>query len=76
MLNLNKVGRPLCKVETAKYNGYIVSVSDQQPNEEEGTEELVQDFKRLKIPNDSRFQHMPVTTREREILHHRMQWLG
>ena len=41
MLNLNKVGRPLCKVEKAKYNGYIVSVSDQQPNEEEDTEELI-----------------------------------
>ena len=69
MLNLNKVGRPLCKVEKGKYNGYIVSVSDQQPNEEEDNEELIKEFKRLKIPNDSRFQHMPDTTREREILY-------
>ena len=69
MLNLNKVERPLCKVEKGKYNGYIVSVSDQQPNEEVDTEELIKEFKRLKIPNDSRFQHMPDTTREREILY-------
>ena len=69
MLNLNKVGRPLCKVEKGKYNGYIVSVSDQQPNEEEYNEELIKEIKRLKIPNDSRFQHMPDTTREREILY-------
>ena len=69
VLNLNKVGRPLCKVEKGKYNGYIVSVSDQQPNEEEDHEELIKEFKRLKIPNDSRFQHMPDTTREREILY-------
>ena len=69
MLNLNKVGRPLCKVEKGKYNGYIVSVSDQQPNEEDDNEDLIKEFKRLKIPNDSRFQHMPDTTREREILY-------
>ena len=40
MLNLNKVGRPLCKVEKGKYNGYIVSVSDQMgSNEDEDKEE-------------------------------------
>jgi ABC-type glutathione transport system ATPase component len=70
MLNLNKVGRPLCKVEKGKYNGYIVSVSDQMGgNEDEDKEELIKEFKRLKIPNDSKFQHMPDTTREREILY-------
>jgi len=70
MLNLNKVGRPLCKVEKGKYNGYIVSVSDQMGgNEDEDKEELIKEFKRLKIPNDSKFQHMPDTTRERESLY-------
>ena len=69
MLNLNTVGRPLCKVEKRKDSGYIVGVSDQQPHEEEDHEDLIKEFKRLKIPNDSRFQHMPDTTREREILY-------
>ena len=69
MLNLVKLGRPLCKVEKGKYNGYIVSVSDQQPNDESDNEELIKEFKRLKIPNDSGFQHMPDTTRECEILY-------
>ena len=35
MLNLNTVGRPLCRVVKGKYNGHIVSVSDQQPKGEE-----------------------------------------
>ena len=29
MLNLNKVGRPLAKIVNGKYNGQIVSVTDQ-----------------------------------------------
>ena len=28
MLNLNKVGRPVCKIVGGKYNGHLVSVSD------------------------------------------------
>ena len=27
-LNLNKVGRPICKIVGGKYNGRVVSVSD------------------------------------------------
>ena len=69
MSNLNKVGRPLCNVEKGKYNGYIVSMSDQQPNEQEDNEKLIKEFKRLKIHNHSSFQHMPGTTRELEILY-------
>ena len=29
MLNLNKVGRPLAKIDGGKYGGRMVSVSDQ-----------------------------------------------
>ena len=29
MLNLNKVGRPLARIEGGRYHGMIVSVSDQ-----------------------------------------------
>ena len=36
MLNLNNVGRPLCKIDGGKYANHVVSVSDQfrQPGEE------------------------------------------
>ena len=56
-------------MEKGKYNGYVVSVSDQQPNEEEDNEELIKEFKRLKIPNDSKFQIVPDLTKERQILY-------
>ena len=29
MLNLNKVGRPLARIDGGKYSGHVVSVSDQ-----------------------------------------------
>ena len=32
MLNLNKVGRPLCKITGGKYANMIVSVTDQFNN--------------------------------------------
>ena len=39
MLNLNKVGRPLAKVEGGKYSGHVVSVSDHFANDAEEDEE-------------------------------------
>ena len=71
MLNLNKVGRPLAKIDGGKYSGHVVSVSDQFLNnngkEEKGN--LIKEFRQLKIANDSKFQHIPDTTKEREILY-------
>ena len=77
MLNLNKVGRPLAKIDGGKYSGRMVSVSDQflnsnsnssNHNKEPG-DGLIQEFRQLKIANDSKFQHIPDTTKEREILY-------
>ena len=70
MLNLNKVGRPLCKIEGGKYANMIVSVNDKFSNqEEEQDENLIKEFKRLRIPNDSKFQQIPDTTSERQIVY-------
>ena len=71
MLNLNKVGRPLAKIDGGKYGGRIVSVSDQFNNNTKDTDSdaLINEFRQLKIANDSKFQHIPDTTKEREILY-------
>lgn len=68
MLNLNKVGRPLCKIEKGKYNGMVVSVSTDHNGGGEG-DELIREFKRLEIPNEAKFQQVADTTKEREILY-------
>ena len=71
MLNLNKVGRPLAKIDGGKYIGRIVSVSDQflNSNQKEPSDDLIHEFRQLKIANDSKFLHIPDTTKEREILY-------
>ena len=71
MLNLNKVGRPLCRIEGGKYNGQVVSVSDNLTSSKQGEEadSLIKEFKQLKIANESSFQQVPDTTKEREILY-------
>ena len=71
MLNLNKIGRPLAKIDGGKYSGRIVSVSDQFINskQKEPVGNLIQEFRQLKIANDSKFLHIPDTTKEREILY-------
>ena len=48
MLNLNKIGRPLCKVEKGKYDGIIVSVStsDALPSDDKD-ENLIKEFKAI-----------------------------
>ncbi len=63
MLNLNKVGRPLAKIDGGKYRGRMVSVSDQFLNsnsnssnqKKEPSDGLIQEFRQLKIANDSKF---------------------
>jgi hypothetical protein len=74
MLNLNNVGRPLCKIDGGKYANHVVSVSDQfrQPGDEQGGEEgdgLIKEFRQLKIANDAKFQQVPNPKTEREILY-------
>ena len=71
MLNLKKVGRPLTRIDGGKYSGRVVSVSDQFLNskQQEPDDSLTQEFRQLKIANDSKFQHIPDTTKDRETLH-------
>ena len=78
-LYLNKVGRPLAMIEGGTYNGMIVSVSDQvasNADDQEYQGGLIKEFRQLKMANDSKFQHMPDTTKERDILHHRSVGIG
>ena len=80
MLNLNKVGRPLARIEGGTYNGMIVSVSDHfasNANDDNADRNgLIKEFRQLKIANDSKFQHIPETTKERDTLHHRSVGIG
>ena len=71
-MNLNKVGRPLARIDGGKYSGRVVSVSDQFLNskqQQEPDDGLIQELRQLKIANDSKFQHIPDTTKERDILY-------
>ena len=72
MLNLNKVGRPLARIDGGKYSGHVVSVSDQfaNANQQEPSDGLTQEFRQLKIANDSKFQHVPDTQGEGDPLRH------
>ena len=70
MLNLNKVGRPLCKIDGGKYDGHLISVSDQHaPTAADGEDGLIREFRQLRIANDSKLQQVPDSTKEREILY-------
>ena len=72
MLNLNKVGRPLARIEGGTYNGMIVGVSDHfasNADDDQDQNGLIKEFRQLTIANDSKFQHIPDTTKEREILY-------
>ena len=68
MLNLYKVGRPLCKIDGGKYTGHVISVTDKFHQPEHG-EPLIKEFKQLRIANDSKLQQVPDSTKEREILY-------
>ena len=71
MLNLNKVGRPLAKIEGGKYNGMIVSVSDHFASNADDKDQngLIKEFRQLNIANDSKLQQIPDTTKEIYILY-------
>ena len=62
-LTFNKIGRPVAKIKGGKYDNKIVSINPDL-NDHDATE-----FKHLKIANESKFQHIPDTTKEREIIY-------
>ena len=57
MLNLNKVGRPIARINKGKYNNMVVSVTEQFQNDDDKEEKdgLMKEFRRLRISNDSFF---------------------
>ena len=73
MLNLNKVGRPLAKIEGGTYNGMSVSVSDHFASNADADDAdqngLMKELRQLKLANDSNLQQVPNTTNERDIIY-------
>ena len=64
-LNIEKIGRPLCKVIAGKYNNKIVSVAVDEAEKEEVNREFTQ----LTLPDEGKFQQIPDTTKNRDILY-------
>ena len=65
MLNLNKIGRPVARTDKGKFNGMIVSVTDQfKNNDKEENDDIIKEFRRLQISKDSKFQQVANTTKE------------
>lgn len=62
-INFDKVGRPLAKIEGGTLAGKLVSVA---PAEEEGQKRT---YKHVELPEGSKFQLVPNTTKEREIIY-------
>ena len=62
MLTFNKIGLPFAKVVGGKYNDKVISINPS--NDGDAT-----DFKKLKIANESKFQLIPNTSIERQIIY-------
>ena len=60
--NLVKTGRPLCKIIDGKLNGTIISVAPRG-------EVNVNTFPVVRLPDESKFQIIPDSTKERDILY-------
>ena len=68
MLNLNKVGRPLAKIEGGTYNGMIFSVSDHfasNADDDEDQNGLIKEFRQLKIANAASSSTYPTPPRRK-----------
>ena len=63
MFNFNNVGRPVAIIKNGKYDKKLISL-DTDSGENDKTH-----FRALKISNDSKFQQVPNTKAEREILY-------
>ena len=62
-LNFNKVGKPVAMIKGGKYDKKLISINPGL-NDHDAT-----DFKHLKIANESKFQQIPDTSTERQILY-------
>ena len=63
MFNFNGIGRPVAIIKNGKYDKKLISL-ESDTNETDKTS-----FKSLRISNDSKFQQVPNTKSEREILY-------
>ena len=64
-LNIEKIGRPICRVVGGRYNNKVVSVA----SKDEEMEEVNREFSHLTLPDEGKFQQVPDTTKQREILY-------
>ena len=60
------------------YNGMIVGVWDHFASNADDRDQNghIKEFGQLNIANDSKFQHIPDITKERDTLHHRSVGIG
>jgi energy-coupling factor transporter ATP-binding protein EcfA2 len=62
-LNFSDTGKPVAKIKGGKYNGKRISLNPDMHDRDRT------DFRRLRIANDAKLQHIPDTTKEREIIY-------
>ena len=62
-LNFNQIGKPVAIIKGGKYDKKLIYINPNL-NDHDAT-----DFKHLKIANESKFQQVPDTTTERQILY-------
>jgi len=76
MIHLNKIGRPVARIDKGKYNGMIVSVTDQfQNNDKEENDEIIKELKDCKYQMILNFSRLPIQPKsERKFIYYRMQW--
>ena len=65
-LNLNNEGSQICKIKGGKYDGKIISCSQET---EENDEFLYKNFKKMKLQSPAKFEPTPNTKNERTILY-------
>lgn len=61
--NMDKIGRQICKVEGGKHNNKIISLFLEEDDE------INKKFDTLNLNSNSKFQHLPNSESEREILY-------
>ena len=62
-LNFSDTGKPVAKIKGGKYNGKRISLNPDMHDRDRT------DFRRLRIANDAKLQHIPDTTKERETIY-------
>ena len=62
-LNFSDTGKPVAKIKGGKYNGKRISLNPDMHDRDRT------DFRKLRIANDAKLQHIPDATKEREIIY-------